>query len=310
MRVAGILALVLILGGCAERRSYENVPVGSLSEQLVRGKYQPTTYEQMKAIEPSREFQGQEVDLDGFEVTFEDEFNTMSVTGEDGAGPWYSPVHTPFGGSKFVGPREGKGPVLVRDGKLVIQMYRDEEHGGRWISSLVQSVNKKGEGFAQQYGYFEMKAKMAPGKATWGGLWLHSHPALTGQGVAQTEIDVAEIYGGDPKGHHATIHLWPAKKKDQYPGDLKREAGRGAYTKIPDMFEGFHTYGVMLTPEWIIFYYDRKEIVRMEAKPEFRTPQYVLIDLALLPKLYRHAKGLMEMEVDYVRVWQKTGGWE
>jgi len=299
-------AAALVLAGCSVNpaeppfSALDNLPSGSLAARRAAGAYTPTTNEVMANLLVDKSHAGQPIDLTGYKMTFRDEFNRMSVTDGNGNGPWYSPVHSDFGSSKFLPPRKGQGPVFVRKGKLVIQLYQEK---GKWISSLVQTVNKDGQGFAQQYGYFEMRAKLPPEKGSWGGLWLHSHPALTGPRVPQTEIDVIEAYGGDKRGHHAAMHIWP--KKPPLPGDIETKASKGVYTKVDGLFDGYRTHGVLITPDFTAFYYENKELFRVPTMPEFKTPQYVLLDLALLPKLKDEAKGLMEFEVDYVRVWQK-----
>lgn len=290
--------IAVLMAGCT---TMPTAPVETLAQRRAASDYTPTTEAIMKKAVANRKFASTPLSLKNFHVTFNDDFNHMSVTDNEGRGPWYSPVHDSFGSSQFVAPQQGKGPVFVRDGKLVIQLYDDN---GQWISSNIQTTNSKGQGFAQQYGYFEMRAKFPPGAASWPGFWLHSHPALTGPGVPQTEIDIIEAYGGDPKGYHTTLHIWPTT--DPMPGDITKQVGLGSYTKVTGMFEDYHTYGVLITPENMIFYYDRKEVVRMPTLPEFKTPQYMLIDLAMLPRFKNYAKGMMEMNVDYVRVWQSN----
>jgi beta-glucanase (GH16 family) len=310
MQVIQGCLLGLAVAGCSMLGTPDAGPDDTLAARRAAKLYEPTTMAEMKALEADRSRAGMALDLTGFNVTFEDDFNRMSVTDGEGSGPWYSPVHSDFGVSKFVGPREGQGPVFVKDGNLVIQMYREKRgKKERWISSNVQTVNKDGQGFAQQYGYFEMRAEFPKGKATWPAFWLHSHPALTGPGVIQTELDVVEAYGSDTDGHHAAVHLWPSRPKEgRLEGDAEKHTYKSFYTQVDDMFEGFHTYGVMITPEETVFYYDRKELYRIPTKPEFKTPLYILVDLAMHKRHAKKAEGLMEMKVDYVRVWQKSDG--
>ncbi len=244
---------------------------------------------------------GAALNLSQYHVTFEDEFNTMSVTTDKGHGPWYSPVHSSFGGSQFRGPSKNGGPVFVRNGNLIIQLYR---RGPKWISSNVQTVNSKGQGFAQKYGYFEMRAKFSPGMGGWYAFWLHSHPKFTGMQARQTEIDIVEAYGGSPSGLHTAVHLWPSWVPNGPDSQLKW--GQGRIERVAGMFVDYHTYGVDISPEWITFYYDRKELSRIPTLPDMKTPQYILMDLALLEKQAALAPKLLEMQIDYVRVWQRN----
>jgi hypothetical protein len=117
-------------------------------------------------------------------------------------------------------PPEPDGPFSVADGKLMIAGKKDAK--GEWTSGTMQTVDGKGRGFAQQYGYFEM------------------------------------------------------------------------------------TYGVMITPEWIIMDYDRKELTRFRTLPEHRTPHYMLVSRAIEPN-QPTATSPKIMKVDYVRAYATKG---
>lgn len=150
MQVIQGCLLGLAVAGCSTLGTPDAGPDDTLAARRAAKLYEPTTMAEMKALEADRSRAGMALDLTGFNVTFEDDFNRMSVTDGEGSGPWYSPVHSDFGVSKFVGPREGQGPVFVKDGNLVIQMYREKRgKKERWISSNVQTVNKDGQGFAR-----------------------------------------------------------------------------------------------------------------------------------------------------------------
>lgn len=298
MTLMGGVCAAALLAGCATTTL---TPAGNLAEQRAAGAYTPSSAESFKAAKVERTLRGKPLSLNGYHVTYNDDFNKMSVTDEDGSGPWYAPVHDSFGAATFIAPRPNQGPVYTKDGKLVIEMSK-EENG--WVSTNVQSVNGDGHGFAQQYGYFEMRAQLAPQPGGWGGIWLHSHPALTGPDMPQAELDIIEAYGGETAGYHAALHLWPAA--NPLKGDITKEISQPAYNKVPGMFDGYHTFGALVTPKTIIYYYDRKELARVPTPPEFKTPLYVLMDMTVLPKLYGYAKGKIAMNVDYVRVWQKN----
>jgi beta-glucanase (GH16 family) len=151
-------------------------------------------------------------------------------------------------------------------------------------------VNTKGEGFAQQYGYFEMNARYdypADPKGLWTGFWLKSQRDYFDQGATRVEIDINEFYGDD--GYHPTVHLWPASKLTPESAITKRVGASGFKEKVaPKLFaplkeagdgvvKGFHTYGGEITPEWVIMYFDHKELARFPTVVEFKTPLYMLV---------------------------------
>ncbi|HEY9247762.1 MAG TPA: hypothetical protein VIO38_01455, partial [Rariglobus sp.] len=59
---------------------------------------------------------------------------------------------------------------------------------------------------------------------------------------------------------------------------------------------------------WVIFYFDRKELSRFPTIPEYRTPLFMLVNLAIFQKKgvdVKDLEGPRRMAVDYVGVWQR-----
>lgn len=244
------------------------------------------------------------LDLSGAKLTFQDGFLTRSVTSPEGQGPWYSPVHGGFGEAKFLPPDGPISPFDFRSGYLFINMFKKK---GRWYSGIMQSVNKQGRGFAQTYGYFEMKAMFRNGYALWPAFWLKAAKEYTDRTITRPEIDVIEAYSGkDGGGYHTSVHLWPTKKPKE--GQLKEKWNTGCYRRyLPTLFDGvFHTYGAEISPEWVIFYYDRKEVGRVPTLPEFKQPLYMLVDLARYKSKEPTDNSTHgQIIVDYIKVWQR-----
>lgn len=251
-----------------------------------------------------RTFKGRELDLEGASITFADEFDVPSVTAASGPGPWFAPVHGGFGGAKFLPPSEDGFPFRLEDGKLVIRMQMRDKV---WESGLMQSVDKTGRGFSQRLGYFEMRAAFPKGLASWPAFWLKTVNQFTEVKETRAEVDIIEGYGGnDYRGHHSSVHLWPASMK-QPAALVQKRWGKSCYSKVDvDMFDGrFNLYGAEITPDWVIIFFNRKELARFPALPEFRKPMFMLVDLAYLSKEPRDDAGPLDMKVDYVRVWQR-----
>jgi beta-glucanase (GH16 family) len=264
---------------------------------------------------------GREFNLDGYKITFEDNFDKLSVTEEGGKGPWLAPVRSSFGGAKFQPPGPD-GPFTVADGILTIRMEKYQRDDGKtgWKSGLMQTVDSKGQGLVQQYGYWEMRAQFPESKGAWPAFWLLSQNGYTDYTKTRTEIDIVEWYGGDQKGHHATVHLWPNRQSQ--PEGPAKHVGVGQYSnftrwdtrfKLPaaplveGKLTGWHTYGGEVTPEWVIIYMDGHELARFPTQPEFKTPLYMLVNLTLGGggTDTKEAISPMEMKVDYVRVYAK-----
>jgi beta-glucanase (GH16 family) len=197
------------------------------------------------------------------------------------------------------------GPFSIADGKLTIAGRKDAN--GEWASGTMQTVDGKGRGFAQQYGYFEMCAEFPPGPGAWPAFWLKAQKGDTDLTITRSEIDVIEWYGSDPKHVHNGIHLWPGRPPK--PGALTKPIWKSKITAVPlqdGKLSGYHTYGVLITPDWIVMYYDRKELTRFPTLPEHRTPHYMLVSLAIEPD-QPTATSPKVMKVDYVRAYATKG---
>jgi len=236
------------------------------------------------------------LDLQGYRVTFDEDFRgPLSVSAWGPGTRWIA--HTPyagdFGDARFPDPEEGF-PFTVDSGILRIEAKKD---GGKWRAGLLSSMDSKGNGFAQKYGYFEMRAKLPKGSGTWPAFWLLGAPSLTDKSVSRIEIDVLERYGVNPNALCTNMHLW-------HP-----DGGHSADGKpfiVTGMTDDFHKYGVMVDPNFITFYYDGVELRRVTTPEEGKVPLYILVNLALgggWP--IDETPNPSYMYVDYVRAYSK-----
>ncbi|HBC88381.1 MAG TPA: hypothetical protein DCZ94_15640 [Lentisphaeria bacterium] len=244
-----------------------------------------STMEYFQSLKWDVSQQGREIDLSQYKRTFNDDFKTMDIVKDNSTpGPgavWFSPGH---GAYQATCPLRADGPFKVVDDGLRLRV---EKVGKKVLGACMTSVNTKGEGFAQQYGYFEMTAQYDyKGEGIWAGFWLKSQCDYFNNGTTtRTEIDINEFYGDN--GYHPTVHLWPAAKLAPDATITKHVGHSGFKEKVaPDLFaklkvdgvvKGFHSYGGEITPEWVIMYFDRKELGRFPTVPEFKTPLFMLV---------------------------------
>ncbi|HXC26702.1 MAG TPA: family 16 glycosylhydrolase [Stellaceae bacterium] len=207
--------------------------------------------------------------------TFTDDFNTLSVsTFGETAGRWFA--HTPwngdFGDAAFTDPRPDF-PFRVQDGVLDIEARKNAD--GKWQSGLIASAMPDNGGFAQRYGYFEMRAQLPPGPGTWPGFWLNANQPKNDPRPG-VELDVIEYYGQFPDAYHSAVHVWNK-------ADPKKSTVEDHVTAVPSgsLTSEFHIYGVDVEPDFITFYLDRSETWRVATPPELRDPLMMLVDLAL-----------------------------
>jgi hypothetical protein len=240
------------------------------------------------------------LNLDGYRLTFDEDFQKpLSVSAWGPGTRWIA--HTPYGGdfgdAGFADP-EKDSPFTIQDGILRIEARKS---AGRWRSGLLSSVDPKGEGFSQQFGYFEMRARFPGGPGTWPAFWLMGVPQLKEpkerKTLTQVEIDVVEQYGVGPNALHTTLHLW---------GPGKFHWAEGDTSVVTGMTDGFHRYGVMVEDDFIRFYFDGVELRRARTPREAKVPLYLMVDLALgggWP--IDRTPNPSHMLVDYVRAYAK-----
>jgi hypothetical protein len=214
----------------------------------------------------------EQIDIAKFDMTLDENFDKLDVSawGKNGS-RWIA--HTPwngdFGDARFTDPGEGF-PFTVDGGILRIEARKGPD--GKWRSGLLASTNPKGQGFSQQFGYFEARMKLPPGKGVWPAFWLIG----IDRSKYTAEIDVMEYYGRVPWEFSSGYHIWRESHGGQNSTD-------GHWTTVENgtLSNEFHTYGVEITPKRTTIYLDRKSIWSFETPKEFHMPFYPLVNLAL-----------------------------
>lgn len=161
--------------------------------------------------------------------------------------------------------------IFTKDNKLHIRTkWKNGKYGEGWYTGFIEtskSVRKEYEqcddyeGFAQTYGYFECRCKVAKAIGIWSAFWLmpDNEIAFSKDDVQDTgedgiEIDVMESphsYRFTEKAKNINIHVLHA---DGYDDRLK--SVKSPTYHVPNMYDEFHTYGVMWDEEKYTFYID------------------------------------------------------
>jgi hypothetical protein len=237
-----------------------------------------------------------DLDISQFQLTFDEPFDKLDVSAWGPGTRWIA--HTPwngdFGDARFVNPTPGF-PFSVENGMLRIEAKRGND--GIWRSGLLASTDHYGHGFSQEYGYFEMRAKLPKGPGLWPAFWLVGNA----DNDTSVELDIMEYYGQFPDSYQSVVHLW---KKSAHGRDYHSVMKH--LVPADSLWQDFHTYGAQIDPDSIVFYLDRHEVGRAPTPPEFRRPVFILLDLAMgggwpIDKTPDHSA----MQVDYVRAYRK-----
>ena len=236
-------------------------------------------------------------DLPGYELVFDENFDSLDVSGRGPGTRWIA--HTPwngdFGDALFVDPEPGF-PFQVEDGVLRIEARKGED--GIWRSGLLSSADPSGEGFHLKYGYFEIRQKLPPGPGVWPAFWLICNNGPD----SSLEIDAMEYYGHEPTSYRSVVRVWP--KKDTVEDHVVDQLQ--VLPEETSLTDSFHTIGVSVEPDWIVFYHDRKEMSRTPTPVEHTCPMFILFNLALGSGFsIENTPDPSYMYVDYVRAYRR-----
>ena len=261
------------------------------------------------SCEPSKKEVAQEtpteIDWNKAELVWNDEFegeeiDTTKWKFETGAHGW--------GNNEWQNYTAGPNST-VRDGilRITAEKVGEGQKAGDYTSSRMNSK----ESFT--YGRMEVRAKVPDlkGKGVWPAAWM------LGENIGEVgwpdcgEIDIMEYVSFAPNEIHFSIH----SKANNHVQGTQITSGP---LPLETVEEEFHNYGIMWTEDYLKFYLDHVDSVKLTfnkpANPTqenwpFDKPFYFLLNLAVGGN-WGGAQGVDDsifpstMEVDYVRVYQ------
>ncbi|GLR17634.1 glycoside hydrolase family 16 protein [Portibacter lacus] len=193
----------------------------------------------------------------------------------------------------------------VDNGKLTIEVHQEKYETRDYSSARLVS---KGKG-DWQYGRFETRAKLPKGKGVWSAIWMLPSEKRYKGWPHSGEIDILENVGFDPDSLIGTIHTLKYNH-------LKNTHKNGG-VRLTDAQDTFHNYILEWEENQLRFYVDDLEIFRYdneqsgsEAWP-FDQPFHMILNIAYGGN-WGGREGIdpeslpAQMEVDYVRVYQKS----
>lgn len=259
------------------------------------------------------EVAGQSAVPEGYQLVFSDEFTNLSLDPAcTGAGTWgtywcrWNVRHLSGNNDQALKAdpefRGSGGPTLADHGLLTherttgntLKLYghalpeelHDQYYGFPYVAGMISSERTH----AQTYGYWEVRARLSnTSKGQHWALWL-----VPEDGSWPPEIDMVEVVGLDPNLFHMNAH----------------GTGRDELVWFaPDDPTGWHTFGLLWTPEdltWFVDGVERKRIANHINHP---------LHLLLTPEIGGNWAGSpdastewpMEAEIDYVRVYEAAG---
>ena len=183
---------------------------------------------------------------------------------------------------------------LINGGGLNITLSKT---GNVWYSGVMTSVDNAGQGFSQQYGYFEISAKLSGDPGTWPSFWLLNEGQKQGNNSNVGEIDVFESYGNWSNGFCTTFHDWSGGTTPYYNCGIS----------VPNTLDGFHKYAMLWTESTTTIYFDDIQVAQTVTPAVMKQPYYMLLDMGLgggWPTDQTPSKSAFQ--VKYVRVYKQN----
>ena len=240
--------------------------------------------------------------LEGYRLVWNDEFDKDGVL----QGDWsYQTANAGWVNNElqtYVSRTSPKGQAVAEcsKGKLRIHCFSED---GKVYSGRVYACRNSG----WKYGYFEASIRLPKGKGSWPAFWMM--PVHFTSWPGDGEIDIMEEVGVDANWTSSSVHT---TAYNHVKGTQKTAK---VYTKGAE--EDFHTYGLEWTPDYIRSYVDGKPLLffpndgkgNKDTWP-YTSPFYLILNIAWGGDWGGYA-GVddnalpIDMEVDYVRVFQK-----
>ncbi|CAM3170162.1 carbohydrate binding domain-containing protein [Paenibacillus lupini] len=207
--------------------------------------------------------------------------------------------------------------MKVEDGKLVITAKKEANTNNKpYTSGRIFTQDT----FTKAYGKFEAKLKLPKGQGFWPAFWMMPATSEYGTWASSGEIDIMEAVGRLPGEVSGTIHYGKAAPGNRYTGN------KYTFPEGVD-FSGEHVYAVEWEPGEIRWLVDGKvyqtqnnwnswgidQPAKYAYPAPFDKPFYMILNLAVggnfdggrMPT----DDNARTMEVDYVRVYDKKGGY-
>jgi beta-glucanase (GH16 family) len=200
--------------------------------------------------------------------------------------------------------------AFVQDGMLHIRAIKEHFENSQYTSARMVTHGL----FSKLYGRFEFRAKLPVGKGLWPALWMMPEQSKYGGWPLSGEIDVMEGKGQNIHQVIGTIHYGIHGGRDEH---------SGANYNFPDdgKISDFHVYAVEWEPNEIRWYvddhlYSTKNKWRTANAPypaPFDQPFHLIMNLAVGGNFLGNPDASsvfpQELVVDYVRVYDKVGGY-
>ncbi|WP_174300196.1 family 16 glycosylhydrolase [Caulobacter sp. S45] len=227
---------------------------------------------------------GLSVDTSSMKKTFDDEFTkglsiwngtsgTWRTTGQGSGEDMHhineqenvyvdSTWHGTDGKMAAINPFSVQNGILDITATQLTAAQSADNYGLDWASGILTTKPS----FSQEYGYFDVRAKLPAGQGFWPAFWL-----MPENGSWPPELDVMEDLGGNPNTVYMTSH--------------SDATGTHTYVQsaapVSGVTTSFHDYGVLWTPTELVWYIDGNKVAEQATPSDMNTPMYMLLNLGV-----------------------------
>ena len=262
--------------------------------------------------------------LPGYVLTASDEFNGDDINHQLFTDSYLPHWSTSEGTKAHYEVSNGTLKLRIDEG----QQPWDPEHDSDTKVSSIQTFNKDYihrwtnyrdvarntvpfRGFIQKYGYFEIRAKAAPGGGVHSAWWMTGVNQDVAEGVNRQarqsgELDIFEILGRNGgKEARMTVHPWGDKL------NLGLTFTTGLFGDGSDYTSAWHVYGCEWTPEAIHLYVDGTLVATRNKRIDYPMMMYLGVYEKPQPISWTgpfdpSTPYPKTFEVDYMRAYQKA----
>lgn len=253
-------------------------------------------------VDPSKPVPVNPLDKPGWTLTFNDEFDNLELN----ESKWFTQYQdrpNPFTTTtKPIQEYYDKSAIGFSPDCAILRILKDKrtfpvKDWNGDTGEMVTIPNKTGmliakqDGklFSQQYGYFEIRARIGSKKGMWPSFWL------SGSKNWPPEIDIFEFHTG--KSFTILESNYHRTKDGQHVHNARKH-------KIPDISKAFHVYACEWDNEFIRWYFDN-QLIRIESRDIelMNEPLILIVSNGIDPNFTPDIPAWYA--IDYVRVYEK-----
>ncbi len=170
-----------------------------------------------------------------------------------------------------------------------------------YVSGMISSGRPTNDesvdpGFAFQFGYVEMRARIPEGNGLWPAFWM-----LPVTHDSKPEIDILEFLGQEPDQFRSHIHWRDEEGESRSEGDQWRSS---------NFSDDWHTFGIEWSADAVIWFVDGRQVWSYNDADHLPVePMYLIANLAVGGDYAGPTNGTAfpsEFAIDYIRVWQEA----